>query len=102
MIDFYDFSLVGVRKGPYEIGVFLTTLIFFRKNEIIYIYDPRLGLIGLKHFSIDVFLLINNLIEKKMIRRATFNLAVSYIVRFTFSDLKCNLSEIKDNFVKRC
>ena len=37
-----------------------------------------------------MFLLINNLIEKKMTRRASLNLADSYIVRLTFSDLKSN------------
>ena len=35
-----------------------------------------------------MFLLINNLIEKKMTRRASLNLADSYIVRLTFSDPK--------------
>ena len=52
-----------------------------------------------KAFRIDVFLLINNLIEKKMTRRASFNFTDSYIVMLTFSDLKCNLSPMKDTIL---
>ena len=45
--------------------------------------------------SISVFI-INNLIEKTMARRLSFNFnAGSYIVKLTLSDLKCNLSDMK-------
>ena len=46
-----------------------------------------------------MFLLINNLIEKKMTRRASFNFTDSYIIRLTFSDLKYNLSKIKETIL---